>query len=415
MTTIIMLPAPPPAGGRPAGSGTSTGSGPSGEGEFAAALGAATGAVTGDDAQAADQAPADPATGEAQAGQGAADEQATPAEDDRPVDVALVTVADLVRAASPLLDAVGGRTGELTLVDGDQAPADGDAPQRLAQVVDLARWRSGAGSSPAVPTQPVAAEDAVAAPTTSATGAAAPAPGAGPAADAAWQAAEQAAVAAPAAAGQAVTGPATPQATPAPAVPAGVAGATGTTGAEGMAATPSVAVAEPPAGPSPAAPPAAPVPARPLAEQLAPQLGVRLGALRDAGPGTHVLTMRVEPESFGPVRVVAHIGTEGVRIELLGATDAARDALRAALPDLRRDLVAAGLQGGSLDLGAPRQSGPDLGTGSGGGTDRRGPGGDDTPAAGHGTGRGGPTGRDAADTTQPDAPRTSAGRLDLLV
>src|SRR5690606_23394550 len=79
--------------------------------------------------------------------------------------------------------------------------------------------------------------------------------------------------------------------------------------------------------------------ARPIAAQLAEQLEARWPVLRASGPGTHVLTMRVEPEHFGPVRVVAHIGTEGVRIELLGATDAARDALRQALRDLRPDLA----------------------------------------------------------------------------
>ncbi|HEY3339965.1 MAG TPA: hypothetical protein VGK18_15810, partial [Propionicimonas sp.] len=63
----------------------------------------------------------------------------------------------------------------------------------------------------------------------------------------------------------------------------------------------------------------------------------------------------------GPVRVVAHIGAGGVRIELLGATDQAREALRAALPDLRRDLVAAGLPA-ELDLGSGTGSGRGHGT-----------------------------------------------------
>ena len=74
-----------------------------------------------------------------------------------------------------------------------------------------------------------------------------------------------------------------------------------------------------------------------------------------------MLTLRVEPDSMGPVRVVAHIATDGVRIELLGGTDHAREALRAALPDLRRDLAATGMRA-DLDLG-------DL---PGGGADSRG-------------------------------------------
>lgn len=100
---------------------------------------------------------------------------------------------------------------------------------------------------------------------------------------------------------------------------------------------------------APATAPSAPGDPRALADQL----GVRLASLRGAGPGQHTLTLRVDPESFGPVRVVAHIGTEGVRIELLGATDQAREALKAALPDLRRDLTAAGLPA-DLDLGEDR-------------------------------------------------------------
>lgn len=96
--------------------------------------------------------------------------------------------------------------------------------------------------------------------------------------------------------------------------------------------------------------------ARPVAAQVLEQLDARWPAVRSAGPGTHVMTLRLEPEHFGPLRVVAHIGAEGVRIELLGATDAARDALRQALPDLKRDLVGVGLTA-DLDLGSRGQNG----------------------------------------------------------
>ena len=113
------------------------------------------------------------------------------------------------------------------------------------------------------------------------------------------------------------------------------------------------------AGPQPAvavpAPVAAPVPV--VAPSVADQIGVRLAGLRTAPLGEHIMTMRVDPESMGPIRVVAHIATDGVRIELLGGTDHAREALRAALPDLRRDLAATGLQA-DLDLaGQNRQNG----------------------------------------------------------
>jgi flagellar hook-length control protein FliK len=97
---------------------------------------------------------------------------------------------------------------------------------------------------------------------------------------------------------------------------------------------------------------------------LSAQLGVRLGALRTAPLGEHVLTMRVEPDSIGPVRVVAHIASDGVRIELLGANDQARHALRAALPDLRRDLAATGMSA-ELDLGDLPRGGADQGNHAG--------------------------------------------------
>ncbi len=43
------------------------------------------------------------------------------------------------------------------------------------------------------------------------------------------------------------------------------------------------------------------------------------------------------------MRVVAHITADAVRVDLVGASDASRDVLRAALGDLRRDLADAGL------------------------------------------------------------------------
>jgi flagellar hook-length control protein FliK len=82
--------------------------------------------------------------------------------------------------------------------------------------------------------------------------------------------------------------------------------------------------------------------------------------LRQLPLGEHVLSLSVTPETFGPVRVVAHITPEGVSVQLFGASEASREALRVALVDLRRDLAATGL-GASLDVGA--DSGADHGTG----------------------------------------------------
>jgi flagellar hook-length control protein FliK len=61
------------------------------------------------------------------------------------------------------------------------------------------------------------------------------------------------------------------------------------------------------------------------------------------------MTLRVEPEAIGPLRIVAEVRGEHVRVELMGVGELARDLLRSALPDLRRELAAAGMQA-QLDL-----------------------------------------------------------------
>jgi len=111
-----------------------------------------------------------------------------------------------------------------------------------------------------------------------------------------------------------------------------------------------VAPQAPVAAPAAAAPaaaasqPALPVP-------LASQLSGQLASIKALPQGEHVMTLTVNPETFGPVKVVAHITQDGVRLELFGASEQARAALKAALPDLRRDLAGAGLDP-KLDLGS---------------------------------------------------------------
>lgn len=101
------------------------------------------------------------------------------------------------------------------------------------------------------------------------------------------------------------------------------------------------------AGPAPAATQAA-APAYP---PLTGQLTGPLLSLASARAGEHTMTLSVTPENLGPVTVRAHIGTEGVRVELFAPNDAGREALRAILQDLKRDLASAGL-GSNLDLSA---------------------------------------------------------------
>ena len=133
-----------------------------------------------------------------------------------------------------------------------------------------------------------------------------------------------------------------------------------TTSASTTSAAPAptaVPVAATPVAPAATAAPTVPAPApapthtsTPL--PIADQLGARLTALTGPGGlshGRHVLTVPIDPENLGPVRIVAHIGPESVRVELVGATDASREALRGALADLRRDLAASGL---TVEVGA---------------------------------------------------------------
>ncbi|MBD3781011.1 MAG: flagellar hook-length control protein FliK, partial [Micrococcales bacterium] len=235
----------------------------------------------------------------------------------------------------------------------------------------------------------------------------------------------------PAAASVAVD-PAGPGAAPAAATAAPAGGSapapTALTGAAqpsaGSAASGTAAAATDPAGDTPAPAPAPTAPAAlqvgtvqhrapvaaapaagvPLSDQIAAKLGEQLPALRSLGGGSHVLTLRVDPEHFGPVTVVAHISPESVRVELVGATDSARDALRQSLPDLRRDLASTGLSS-DVSLGGGDASGAT------GGETRR-----DSLAGARPLGAA-PAGTAPGPATDLPAarPSTAAGGLDLLV
>ncbi|MER1997447.1 MAG: flagellar hook-length control protein FliK [Arthrobacter sp.] len=121
--------------------------------------------------------------------------------------------------------------------------------------------------------------------------------------------------------------------------------------AEGLHSTaasgqvPGVAPAAQAAGTAAAAPP---LPA--AAPQLHTQLAKPVFSLLAAGDGEHIMTLKVTPESLGTVTVRAVIGADGVRLELFAA-DAGREAVRAVLPDLRRELAGSGFNA-SLDLGS---------------------------------------------------------------
>ncbi|WP_125614268.1 flagellar hook-length control protein FliK [Specibacter cremeus] len=118
----------------------------------------------------------------------------------------------------------------------------------------------------------------------------------------------------------------------------------------GPAAATSVVVPSPAAATTPP-PTTQPVPT------LVDQLAKPLFTLSGAPEGRHVMTVEVVPDALGPVTVRAHIGADGIRIELLSGTDAGRDGLRAILADLRRDLAGQGMNS-SLSLGSGTSGDP---------------------------------------------------------
>ncbi|WIE77040.1 flagellar hook-length control protein FliK [Curtobacterium sp. MCSS17_007] len=89
---------------------------------------------------------------------------------------------------------------------------------------------------------------------------------------------------------------------------------------------------------------------------LAQQLGRPLFSLAQAGPGEHVVTVQVAPDTLGPVTVRAHVTAHGMHVELFAASDAGRDAVRQVLPDLRRDASGSGITT-TLDLSSQNHPG----------------------------------------------------------
>ncbi len=178
----------------------------------------------------------------------------------------------------------------------------------------------------------------------------------------------------PATAAPATAAPAT--AVPTTAAPATAAPATAVVGPGGPATGPAVGAApqttisagDPGASvmPAPFAPlqPAAALPVAPVPQSLgaplpapvplASQISGPLGALATAKSGEHLMTVHVAPDALGPVTVRAHISADNIRIELYAPNNSGRDALRAALPELKRDLAATGMNA-SLDLASGNQ------------------------------------------------------------
>ncbi|TQL46616.1 flagellar hook-length control protein FliK [Homoserinimonas aerilata] len=98
--------------------------------------------------------------------------------------------------------------------------------------------------------------------------------------------------------------------------------------------------------------PSAPVAqAQQVPQGFAAQLTRPIVALSTLAAGEHTITVSVTPDTLGPVTVRAHVGADGMRLELFAPSDAGREALKAILPDLRRDLAAAGVNVPQLSTG----------------------------------------------------------------
>lgn len=139
---------------------------------------------------------------------------------------------------------------------------------------------------------------------------------------------------------------------------ASAAGTSQTAGANVSGVSGNATAGTPVAAPAPLAGSAAPAAVNPSAPTYAPnlpgqvfdQLQHHLGRLRALGEGIHQLKLAIKPEAFGPVRVAVNFQADGsVQLQLLGANEAARDQLRQALGEIRRDLASTGLNA-QLDL-----------------------------------------------------------------
>jgi flagellar hook-length control protein FliK len=86
--------------------------------------------------------------------------------------------------------------------------------------------------------------------------------------------------------------------------------------------------------------------AQPVSTQVARQVAV----LRGGPDGAHTMTLVLTPDTLGPVEVQVTLQKGTVDLTLRGAHEQGRAALLDALPDLRRDLEAAGLSCSSLEV-----------------------------------------------------------------
>lgn len=100
---------------------------------------------------------------------------------------------------------------------------------------------------------------------------------------------------------------------------------------------------------------------------LAQQITTPVLSLVGKADGEHTMTLRVSPDDLGPVTVKAHIAGGTISIELTSGSAAGRDALRALLIDLRRDLAVLAPNSTVAVASADAPRGDSSATGSGAG------------------------------------------------
>jgi flagellar hook-length control protein FliK len=175
-------------------------------------------------------------------------------------------------------------------------------------------------------------------------------------------------------------------------------GLTTVPGAQPAPSAPATSATTQPAAPQqPAAPPQPP--ARQIAAHILP--------LRQGADGVHRMTIHLHPAELGAVSVTAEIRGGAVMLQIYGAADAAHDALRSALPQLREALERDGFTSCSLDLRRDAPGDQRQASGSGGDPDSRSRSGEDESRDGapRGAGRAGAAdGLDGA--SAPGGPRT---------
>jgi hypothetical protein len=85
--------------------------------------------------------------------------------------------------------------------------------------------------------------------------------------------------------------------------------------------------------------------------EVSAQMLAAVAPLRHSPDGVHRMVLQLHPAELGAVQITAELREGTIHLQLHGATEVGRDALRASLDDLRRDLSDAGISAGSLDVG----------------------------------------------------------------